>query len=80
MIRDVEMLCPKCAMEMEHGYLQVGPSVNLGIYWFDRPFEHGEQFLAKKNRQAYLKKARIRLTNYFTQQAKQRLEARLLAM
>jgi ssDNA-binding Zn-finger/Zn-ribbon topoisomerase 1 len=50
LIGDVGVICPKCGTEMEHGYLQMGPSVNLGIYWFDRPFEHGEQFLAKKNR------------------------------
>ena len=44
------MICPKCGKEMEHGYLQIGSSVALGVFWFDRLFEHGEQFLAKKNR------------------------------
>jgi hypothetical protein len=44
------MKCPKCGGEMEHGYLQVGASVGLGVFWFDRLFEHGQQFKAKKER------------------------------
>jgi len=44
------MLCPKCGKEMEHGYLQVGPSVGLGLFWFDRLFEYGQQFIAEKKR------------------------------
>ena len=36
--------------EMEHGYLQIGSSVALGVFWFDRLFEHGQQFTAKKKR------------------------------
>ncbi|MGD0057176.1 MAG: PF20097 family protein [Methanomassiliicoccales archaeon] len=44
------MLCPKCGTEMEHGYLQIGSSVALGVFWFDRRFEHGQQFMANKER------------------------------
>lgn len=44
------MKCPKCGNEMEHGYLQIGSSVGLGVFWFDRLFEHGEQFAARKER------------------------------
>jgi transcription initiation factor IIE alpha subunit len=45
-----KMLCPKCGKEMEQGYLQIGSSVGLGVFWFDRLFEHGQQFTAKKKR------------------------------
>jgi phage FluMu protein Com len=44
------MKCPKCDGEMEHGYLQIGASVGFGVFWFDRLFEHGEQFAAGKER------------------------------
>ena len=44
------MFCPKCGGEMERGYLQIGTSVALGVFWFDRRFEHGQQFTAKKKR------------------------------
>ncbi|MDD1766164.1 MAG: PF20097 family protein [Methanomassiliicoccales archaeon] len=44
------MNCPKCGNEMEHGYLQIGQTMGLGVFWFDRTFEHGQQFMAKRKR------------------------------
>ena len=45
-----KMLYPECGNEMEHDYLQIGQTVGLGVFWFDRTFEHGQQFTAKKKR------------------------------